>query len=787
MTTHHRVSHRVSFGQRRAASPARPTPLALACASLLAAWLPLSAQAQTSGTAKPAPATAELDSVVIANDKQDRSRSVQVQTTPAAITSLSGAKLEEQGVGNLRELGNIVPNLFQPRTAVSYLNSSFFIRGIGEPDAQGEPSVAVVIDDLYWPKNLGANQELLDIDRVEVFRGPQGQEFGHSALGGVLRINSTVPTATTRFRALAEIGNYNDRKLSAAGSGALSENLFGSLALTDHLRGGFTRNVTVDRDTNDVNYQAGRGKLRWVITPDLEATLSLGGVRDTSTVRGVQNLAYGDELAHNQVFPYNSYRSLTRSLTVNYQLNPQWRSKLVLGTTYFDQTAFFDNTGDYWGRGSQLVTYRDNTWQGEWQLLGTVGAVDVTAGLYSYRESWFTNRRANTASNAASDPALITYRPVYTLIDQDTTVRAAYSEGKFKLSPATTLTAGLRYNWEEHSQSNQLYNLVASSPYLSNTSNFLQQLNGAPQALVWDATGVPRSWQQWQPKLAVDHEWRRGLLSYASYSEGSKSAGYDYRAQTTSAAGKRQAEQAFDPEKARNLEAGIKSTWLDGTLRSNVSAFYTRFDDIQITTTDPTQTPVLTHRFNAGKGSTRGLEFEGAWLPQDGLQFDFNGAFLRARLDEFTGAPATLTTIPASSVNPNGLVLRSAPFAGAELPYSPKFQGRLAATWRLPVAGEAAWVVNANVNYQTKSFTDATNNPTTQLPAQTYINGGISYIPAGSHWTVTLSGQNLANKRYALGEGFTAQTTPTTTGAAIYRSTNYNDPRTVTLALKYEL
>jgi outer membrane receptor protein involved in Fe transport len=183
------------------------------------------------GAAAPALAAepAVLDSVVIQNERQDRTRAVEVQTTPAAITSLSGAKLEEQGIGNVRDLGNIVPNLFQPRTAVSYLNSAFYIRGIGEPDAQGEPSVAVYFDDLYWSKNLGANIELLDVERVEVFRGPQGQQFGHSALAGVLRVNSTVPTETTRLRALVEGGNYNDRKLGVAVSGGLSEMVLGSL------------------------------------------------------------------------------------------------------------------------------------------------------------------------------------------------------------------------------------------------------------------------------------------------------------------------------------------------------------------------------------------------------------------------------------------------------------------------------------------------------------------------------------------------------------------------------
>ena len=96
-------------------------------------------------------------------------------------------------------------------------------------------------------------------------------------------------------------------------------------------------------------------------------------------------------------------------------------------------------------------------------------------------------------------------------------------------------------------------------------------------------------------------------------------------------------------------------------------------------------------------------------------------------------------------------------------------------------------MVNANINHPTKTYTDITNNPSTLLPAQTILNGGISVIPVDGHWTVTLSGQHLANKRHALGQGFTPQTTPSTSGTAIDRTTPCNDPRTVALPMKYAL
>lgn len=739
-------------------------------------------QAAAAIAADEAPATAnparsqgstELKEVEVRLRARDKARTVDVQAAPSAVTSFSGAKLEEQNVTNVRDLAGVVPNLYQPRTAVSYLNSSFFIRGIGEPDAQGEPSVAVYIDDLYQPKNLGVNQELLDIERVDIWRGPQGQAFGHSAIAGAIRLQTTLPSERYTLRAAASYGNYNDVRLGVATSGPLGGDWFGSLAVSRHLRDGFDQNVTVDRDVNDINYGAARGKLRWRPSADLDVVFSLGGVRDTSSARGVQNLSYGDDDVHNQLYPQQSFNNHAASATVNWQIQPGLRFRSVTGASGFQQTVMFDNTGDYYGRGSQWVNYKDRSYSQEFQLLGETPRLEYVTGLYLYREHWFTNRRANTAASANTTPS---YRPVYSLIDQDTNNVAVYGEGKYKVTPELTATLGLRYNWELHTQDNQLYDLASGNV---NAANFLNALYGPPLNLLWNAQGK-KTWSTWSPRVSLDYKWQPSLLQYVTYSEGTKSGGYDYRAQTRTSAGLAQASLPFNPEVSHNLETGIKADWWDGRLRTNLSAFYTKFSDIQITTTDPTQTPAITRRYNAGEGSTRGIELEGSLKADERLNIDFSGGWLRARLDKFSGPIYQ----PVLTNALTGLYLRAGPYAGATLPNAPKWTARVAATWRLPVGGPGTWTLHSNLSYQSESYTDTTNNDTVKLPAQTYWNGSISYAPEASKWTITLAGQNLANKRYKLGQGYTAASNVANT--AIYRTTNYNDPRTVTLGFRYE-
>ncbi|MET0270436.1 MAG: TonB-dependent receptor, partial [Sphingomonas sp.] len=280
------------------------------------------------------------------------------------------------------------------------------------------------------------------------------------------------------------------------------------------------------------------------------------------------------------------------------------------------------------------------------------------------------------------------------------------------------------------------------------------------------------------PKAAIDVTWRPGLLQYVSVSQGTKSAGFDYRAQTPGAAGRRQAELPYDPETVTNYETGLKTEWLGGRLRANLSAFYIRFVDIQITTTDPATT--ISRRFNAGRGSTRGVEFEGTALPLPGLRFDVNGSWLKARLDRFRGVAPAITALP------DGLFLRSGPFEGARLPYSPKWQGRFAATWTLPLQTPGAWTAQGAIQYQSASFTDVTNNFAVRLPRQTYIDGQIGYTTPDTHWTAAVQVKNLANRRYALPPGYVAASGATPAARIpIYRSTNYNDPRTVLLTLTY--
>ncbi|MET0362119.1 MAG: TonB-dependent receptor, partial [Sphingobium sp.] len=443
---------------------------------------------------------------------------------------------------------------------------------------------------------------------------------------------------------------------------------------------------------------------------------------------------------------------------------------------------------------SQWVDYRDRTYQEELQLKGTYDRFSFTTGVYLFHEWWYTNRRANTGanftrvngngtttsisnSNVASE---VRYNPIYTEIRQKTDNIAWYGEGKYSATDALTLTAGLRINYERHSNNNQLYSL-STTPV--DATNFYQILFSAPKALIW-SVNPHQSWTTWQPRVSLDYKFTPDVTAYGTVARGTKSAGYEFRAQTASNAGRLQAELPFNPEVVTSYEIGVKTKWLNGRVIANLTGFYLNFDDIQITTTD-SQNAGISRRFNAGKGSSRGVEFEAQLAPSPGLVFDVNGAYLDARLDEYIGAVNVPTVIPANVYYPNGASINNQPFVGARLANSPKWQGRAAVTWELPLAVPGAIAINADVNYQSSSYTNGNNAITSRLPEQTLINARLSYTTEDGHWTAALSARNLLDKQYAMGAGYTIDGNSGAARLPAWRSANLTDPRTILFTITF--
>jgi iron complex outermembrane recepter protein len=709
---------------------------------------------------------------VLAVTGQSRSarRTQEVQKTPASLSLLTGQALERMGIQNTRQLARLTPNLYVPNSMPGYSVNNYFIRGIGEIDPQGEPSVGTYIDGVYLPRNMGTMQELLDVGDIEIDRGPVVFS-GHQSEGGGVRINTLTPTNQRHVALQTGYGTYNEYQLGAAASGAIvRDKVYASIAFGRHSRGSIDHNYVVDKGTNNIDYTQARGKLRFTPTDDLDISLAFDGTSDGSTNRGVGNLLnpyiYGN---YNRVYPKNNYSEAGFTGNVHYTISPHLSLYSITGIRGYDDRGMYDNYGDYYSRASQNLYYRDRMYSQELRLHGDYGKISFDTGAYFMYENWFTQRWANNASSFNTAPNVLT-TPVYAVINQINRNWAVYGDATYRITPKLSFTAGLRFNWEGHSNSESLSFLEPGS-HLATPTAALAALNwGAPTSLAWQGGGNA-SWVQLLPKGVLNWQALPNLMTYVSISQGGKSGGFDFRAQTPTALGRLQATTPFQPEIVTTYEVGLKTDPVPGRVRFNASLFWNQFDNVQLTVPDPSNG--LTHRFNAGTGHSAGAEVETSVQITKDLDLHYTASYLYSVLDTFKGAVSRTTLA-------DGQIYNNTPYAGAPLPYSPRFQTMGSLTYHIPVKLPGRFEIGADVSYQAAAYISSAINPQTRIPPQTYVNAMASWTSPDKQWVVQANGRNLLNKRYLQSE-----TMVQSGGVPVYEGAYFADPRTIFVSAKY--
>ena len=719
------------------------------------------------------------ESISVVGRSRNVRRQERIQHTSASVSLLSGARLEAQAIVSTRQLANLTPNLYQPRATVGYSNANYFIRGIGELDPQGEPSVGTYIDGVYIPRTIGTMQELLDIDAIEIDRGPVGFTTGHQAEGGAVRIDTMVPDDRRRLIAQAGYGTFNEWSAGVVASGPIvRDRVYASLAVSHHASDGFDRNVTLDRRVNDIDYTQARGKLRFTPNEDLDIVLAFDGTADGSTNRGYGSLLAADRYAlASSIYPKNNYSEAGFTGTLTDHFGEHWTVRSISAVRGYDDKGIYDNTGDLYARTSQRLYYRDRSYSEELRATGQWDRLTVVGGIYGFYEDWLTQRWANNVARYTLDPRQTVYQPVYANIDQINRNAAIFGQVRYRITQRLTATVGLRWNFEHHGNSETLNYLAPGAAHTVTWPAALGVLyNAPPGAVAWRAN-AHGSWEQLLPKGSLEYQFTPRVLGYATISQGGKSAGYDYRAQTPTASGRLQALLPYRPETVTTYELGAKSEPLPGRLLLNGALFYNSFDALQITTLDPSTG--LSHRYNAGNGHSYGAEFEAHWHPLPALAIDATGSYLFAQLDTFAG-------VFARSVFATGVAVNTAPHAGERLPYSPRFQGDLAASYTLPVRWTrplpGQFRIGGDVSFQSALFTDALTNDQTRLPDQTYLNAILAWSSTDKHWDASLAAKNLADRRLPQSLSFVQAQ-----GVPLIWAASYANPRTVFFTLRYRL
>lgn len=682
--------------------------------------------AETEQAAAADPTAATLQAVTVTATRREES----LQAVPVAVSVLDGEQLERDNRNGIAAIVQQTPSL-NFRTNASNKDSALFIRGVGTISTSPgvEPTVATVIDGVVYSRPGQATLDLLDVDRIEVLRGPQGTLFGKNASAGVLNISTRRPTSqTTGYLEQSWYSGNEWRTRFGMGGALLPHTLKGSLSA---LLGGYDGNVhnkSNGHEVNGYNHRGLRGKLEF--TPNDELTLSLiadylrshddapvGVVSEPLTADFRRALAPLNPTGHNRNI-LSDYRSHVEDVNQGLSAQLDWR----LGDytlTAISAWRGWDNTQWQDGDGLDRVSAafpgtRDkgdleyDQYSQEVRLASPKGQpIEYVAGLFYLHGKDDERYRRSLIRPDGSDTGVADYG---TRSDSS----AAFGEATLQLTSALRGIAGLRYTHDHLSYQHRRTSTAAV------TVSGIQPGTASSGALGEDG---------WSGRLGLQYDLNDQVMAYLTWSRGYKGPAYNvfFNMQPRDT-------DPLKPETSNTWELGIKSTAWDRRLSANLAIFHSDYDNYQANFYDNVADHVVTRLINAGGVATEGVELDTALQAGPRLKLSGSLAYTRARIDSFS-CPAGAAT--SCDVN------------GKPLPFSPDWKSYVRADYSVPLHNGWDLELGSDYSWQSETQYDLSQNPRTKQGAYGIWNASLALADYNRGWRVALLAKNLADKSYS--------------------------------------
>ncbi|HEX8127357.1 MAG TPA: TonB-dependent receptor [Allosphingosinicella sp.] len=612
---------------------------------------------------------AQGDDIVVTARRRDE----QLQDVPLAISVLGGAQLDATGSINVGRLQQIQPSVqffsTNPR------NSAANIRGLGAPFGLTndgiEQGVGIYIDEVYYSRIAVATFDFLDVERIEVLRGPQGTLYGKNTTAGAINIVTRAPTFRPEARIELSLGNLDYIAAKASVSGPIvDDKLAVRLAASKSRRRGTIFNLASDRWVNEQDNLGLRSQLLWRASKDLDVTLSADYnrqnpeccaqiyVRTGATQRPLSRqyaaLAKAFNYAPPSTDPFDRLTDLDTPLDAFQELGGvAVRAKWDLGPgTLTSVTAWrFWNWGpsndrDFTGLPITTVSAnpsKQNQYSQELRYSGSSGKLDYVGGLFAYRQNQHTTGAQeqgpaasrwllNPTSANANNPAVLNGLRSENDIRLETTSLAAFGQIGWRVTDRLRLQPGLRVNYDRKIGS---YVAVVTTGTGSTVLNNDQRGILAPQSYEakfsdWNVSG----------DFTIAYDLAPDVLAYATYAKSFKSGGINLAGLPLDASNNPIVSAAtVKPEKVDHFELGLKTQFLDRRATLNLAAFWTNIEDYQATVTNGQLGVLRGYLANADKVRVRGLEADFSIRPARGLNLYVSGAFTDHEYVRFVDAP----------------------------------------------------------------------------------------------------------------------------------------------------
>ncbi len=690
--------------------------------------------------AAPAEEEAISDIIVTAQKRSER-----LQDVPVAVSVVSGAALEAQGGVNIESAQYLVPTL-NFRKSGTTINQSLFLRGVGTStfSIAGEPSVSTVLDGVVYSRAGEAFGDLVDIERIEVLRGPQGTLFGKNASAGVVNIISRRPT--DQFEGTIEGSFFTDSEYRGRGiiNLPLGEKVRSRLTGFYGNYDGNIRNINpnVNSIVNGYEHYGFRGIIEADISETVKATL-IADYRKSDddccaevigtapTGLGLLALA-GIDFKGDKTRVIN-HNLVTATVEESYGVSLQFDAELD-GVTVTSISSYrrYDNReirdGDFVGAAfAGLNELHDDgpqtsdTYTQELRLTspGNERFDYVLGFFYSNADTKRTFTRRDIVCNPAPPggvllPCSAVGAPPITF--PNGTARfgsvfqnaALFGQGTYDIVDRFRLIGGLRYTIDQLDVFHSRVSPVTGPGIQPNfdAGVFNNGLTGPNGFIAGPSNGVPFRNKATQTNLSgkagVQFDASRNSTFYATYARGYKGPAFNIFFNLTAVGTGEIAEETSD-----SYEVGLKNTLFDGKLVLNLAAYYAKYNNFQANNPDIVAGVVVTRFTNAGDISTRGGEFDILWRPVDDLSISAGFAYTDAKVDQFFLPPGG---------NPAGVVP-----AGTPLAFAPKYKGSLGIDYRIRTGGRVDITLGTQASAQSKQL--SLFDPSAALRAAGTIGG----------------------------------------------------------------
>lgn len=545
-----------------------------------------------------------------------------LQDVPVSMTVMDSFELEDRNIDGIWDLADHVPGLMNFDTGMSDMFAQPTMRGITAPTSTFNTSVGLYIDGVPVLSSMGYTAGLLDIERVEVLRGPQGTLYGKNTEAGAINIISRQPDNEVRGKAGVGYGEDNKQLILGTISGPIvKDKLFLGLNAQYDSKDGFIENTYLGGEDDDRKRYYGKTQLRWTPTKNWDISMILSRLAadeglSPQTANAAMMAMYGlpplpERKTAGDLRPERDCFTDDQALKIIYDVSDSIKISSITARKLTD----WDAKGDYdFSPNKYYHVYNDSEYSNvsqELRLNWNSAEVKGVLGIYADKNENDVNYgdiisgRVSTKRNIKGDS------------------HAVFGQFDYGLTQALNLIAGLRYERQN----------MECEDYLFKAKD-------------------DKSWDKFTPKFSVKYSLTPEINLYATIAEGYRTGGFNDTSKTSDY-------MSFDPEKLWSYEAGVKTSFFDNRLSINAGIYYMDIEDMQV---EQSVTPLINQVTNAAEATSKGGEIEITAAVTRGLSLRAGLAYNDTTFDKFKDALGD--------------------YSGNKNPYAPEYTLNLGGTYR---------------------------------------------------------------------------------------------------------